>query len=94
MADDVVLAFGFDGRPPLDRARVRRRTGDSRGRDAGRGHRGLRRHGQRDRQPVLPAVVRVEPGDTVEWTMGGQTAHTVRADDGSWDSGALEPGDE
>ncbi|HET6714962.1 MAG TPA: PLDc N-terminal domain-containing protein [Actinomycetota bacterium] len=41
-----------------------------------------------------PPVVRVEPGDTVEWTMGGQTAHTVRADDGSWDSGALEPGDE
>ncbi|MGZ8631834.1 MAG: PLDc N-terminal domain-containing protein [Actinomycetota bacterium] len=41
-----------------------------------------------------PSVVRVEPGETVEWTMDGRTAHTVRADDGSWDSGDLHPGTE
>ncbi|HEY6565906.1 MAG TPA: right-handed parallel beta-helix repeat-containing protein [Actinomycetota bacterium] len=39
-----------------------------------------------------PNVVRVQPGDVVEWSMDGRTAHTVQADDGSWDSGNLEPG--
>ncbi|MGZ8613831.1 MAG: PLDc N-terminal domain-containing protein [Actinomycetota bacterium] len=41
-----------------------------------------------------PPVVRVEPGETVEWMMDGRTPHTVQADDGSWDSGDLRPGDE
>ncbi len=41
-----------------------------------------------------PQVVRVEPGATVEWSMDGRTAHTVQADDGSWDSGNLDPGAE
>ena len=41
-----------------------------------------------------PEVVRVQPGEAVEWTMDGRSPHTVQADDGSWGSGNLEPGDE
>jgi plastocyanin len=40
-----------------------------------------------------PPVVRIAPGETVEWSMDGRTPHTVRADDGSWESGDLQPGD-
>jgi hypothetical protein len=39
-----------------------------------------------------PEVVRVQPGETVVWTMDGRSPHTVEADDGSWASGRLEPG--
>lgn len=38
-----------------------------------------------------PGVVRIEPGQTVAWDNDGATAHTVTADDGSWDSGNLDP---
>ena len=41
-----------------------------------------------------PEIVRIDPGQTVEWTMDGRSPHTVQADDGSWDSGNLEPGAE
>jgi plastocyanin len=41
-----------------------------------------------------PEVVRIQPGESVEWSMDGRTAHTVQADDGSWDSGNLDPGAE
>lgn len=37
-------------------------------------------------------VVRIQPGESVEWTMDGRADHTVTADDGSWDSGRLTPG--
>jgi plastocyanin len=39
-----------------------------------------------------PEVVRIEPGQIVEWTMDGRSAHTVEADDGAWASGNLDPG--
>ena len=39
-----------------------------------------------------PNVVRIQPGQAVEWTNDGATAHTVTANDGSWDSGSLDPG--
>ncbi len=39
-----------------------------------------------------PGVVRIQPGQTVEWSNDGHGAHTVTADDGSWDSGNLDPG--
>ena len=39
-----------------------------------------------------PGIVRIQPGQAVEWTNDGATAHTVTADDGSWDSGNLDPG--
>jgi plastocyanin len=39
-----------------------------------------------------PEIVRIQPGETVEWTIDGRSPHTVQADDGSWDSGHLEPG--
>jgi plastocyanin len=39
-----------------------------------------------------PKIVRIQPGETVEWTIDGRSPHTVQADDGSWDSGNLEPG--
>ena len=37
-------------------------------------------------------IVRIEPGQAVEWTNEGHTPHTVTADDGSWDSADLQPG--
>jgi plastocyanin len=30
-----------------------------------------------------PQIVRIEPGQTVDWTIEGRSAHTVTADDGS-----------
>ena len=36
-------------------------------------------------------IVRIQPGQSVEWANDGQAAHTVTADDGSWDSGNLAP---
>jgi len=39
------------------------------------------------------ADVAIEPGTTVIWTNQGQVPHTVTADDGSFDSGELSPGD-
>jgi plastocyanin len=41
-----------------------------------------------------PEVVRVPVGTEVEWDMAGRNPHTVTADDGSYDSGILQPGDE
>lgn len=41
-----------------------------------------------------PEIVRIEPGETVEWTIDGRSRHTVEADDGSWASGDLESGAE
>ena len=35
----------------------------------------------------------VEPGSTITWTNNGARPHTVTADDGSFDSGRLNPGD-
>ncbi len=39
-----------------------------------------------------PARINVRAGDTVRWTNDGTKVHTVTADDGSFDSGNLEPG--
>lgn len=39
-----------------------------------------------------PARVEVAAGTTVEFTNRGQLVHTATADDGTWDSGAIEPG--
>jgi plastocyanin len=39
-------------------------------------------------------IVRIQPGETVEWTNEGRAPHSVTADDGSWDSGDLQPGAE
>jgi plastocyanin len=39
-----------------------------------------------------PAIVRVEAGGIVGWTVDGRSSHTVEADDGSWSSGNLAPG--
>jgi plastocyanin len=39
-----------------------------------------------------PAEAAVQPGDTVTWTNEGARPHTVSADDGSFDSGTLQPG--
>ncbi len=41
----------------------------------------------------IPATVHVAPGTTVQWTNTGLTEHSVTADDGSFDSGMLAPGD-
>lgn len=39
-----------------------------------------------------PNRVNIRAGDTVRWTNDGTKVHTVTADDGSFDSGNLEPG--
>jgi plastocyanin len=39
-----------------------------------------------------PADITVKVGDTVTWTNNGPSAHTVTADDGSFDSGSLAQG--
>jgi plastocyanin len=41
-----------------------------------------------------PQIVRVAVGGSVEWSNDGRAAHTVTADDDSWDSGNLDPGQE
>ena len=40
-----------------------------------------------------PPNAAVEPGSTITWTNNGEEPHTVTADDGSFDSGVLNPGD-
>ena len=40
-----------------------------------------------------PPQSAVEPGSTITWTNNGDEPHTVTADDGSFDSGVLNPGD-
>jgi plastocyanin len=41
---------------------------------------------------AFPASTPVAKGDTVEWIDKMSMAHTVTADDGSFDSGELDPG--
>src|SRR5688500_19228561 len=41
-----------------------------------------------------PAAVTVPAGATVTWTNTGGRPHTVTADDGSFDSGRLDPGEQ
>jgi plastocyanin len=41
-----------------------------------------------------PAEVAVKPGQVVKWKNEGAEAHTVTADDGSFDSGSMAPGAE
>ena len=38
------------------------------------------------------SIVRIQPGQSIEWSMDGRSPHTVTADDGSFDSGNLDPG--
>src|SRR5919112_6601005 len=40
-----------------------------------------------------PPDATVDPGSTITWTNNGARPHTVTADDGSFDSGRLNPGD-
>jgi plastocyanin len=40
----------------------------------------------------VPADLKVAPGTEVTWTNGDPAPHTVTAEDGSFDSGTLEPG--
>ena len=40
-----------------------------------------------------PPDATVKPGSTITWTNNGARPHTVTADDGSFDSGRLNPGD-
>lgn len=44
------------------------------------------------RQMAFPARIESAAGVTVEWTNNDMVAHTVTADDGSWDSGSIAPG--
>ena len=44
-------------------------------------------------QLLRPTDAAIEPGSTITWTNNGALPHTVTADDGSFDSGVLNPGD-
>ena len=39
-----------------------------------------------------PSRLEVAAGTTIRWTNNDQLVHTITADDGSWDSGPIEPG--
>jgi len=39
-----------------------------------------------------PKRLEIAPGTIVRWTNNDQLVHSVTADDGSWDSGPIEPG--
>ena len=39
-----------------------------------------------------PANAAIQPGDTIMWINNGAHPHTVTADNGSFDSGTLQPG--
>jgi plastocyanin len=41
-----------------------------------------------------PREIQIESGTTVTWTNEGGTPHTVTADNGSFESGNLDPGDD
>ena len=41
-----------------------------------------------------PGQITVAPGTTVTWTNQGPSPHTTTADDGSWDSGLLQQGED
>src|SRR5215211_8479560 len=56
---------------------------------------------QQDASPVQvvdfafePGMLTVPAGATVSWTNAGSRTHTVTADDGSFDSGRLDPGEQ
>ena len=40
----------------------------------------------------IPATLEIGVGTTIAWTNNDQMAHSVTSDDGSWDSGLIEPG--
>src|SRR5918993_4760537 len=40
-----------------------------------------------------PDQITVAPGTTVTWVNDGEEPHTSTADDGTWDSGTLQPGE-
>jgi plastocyanin len=41
-----------------------------------------------------PGQLTVAPGTTVTWVNEGEAPHTTTADDGTWDSGTLQPGED
>ena len=40
----------------------------------------------------FPATIEIAAGTTIEWTNRDRVVHTVSADDGTWDSGAISQG--
>ncbi|MGK2950536.1 MAG: cupredoxin domain-containing protein [Acidimicrobiales bacterium] len=45
-------------------------------------------------QAFQPGTVTVTAGGEVTWANADDMAHTATAEDGTWDSGSLEPGDD
>lgn len=40
----------------------------------------------------FPQVIQINPGQSIGWVNEGARSHTTTADDGTWDSGTLSPG--
>lgn len=45
-----------------------------------------------DKDGFHPAVVRINPGQSVAWTNADKKPHAATASDGSWDTGQIDPG--
>lgn len=50
-------------------------------------------HAEARRYLFSPKRIEIAPGTTVEWTNTDDVVHTVTAEDGSWDSGGIPPGE-
>ena len=79
---------GFEFTIPFTLSRYFGGQGRSRAVEGGQGATQVEMRGM----VFAPNRLEIAPGTTVTWTNNDPLVHTVTADDGSWDSGPIEPG--